>query len=169
MEQENKCEQQEEFDLKREVDCIAEELTQEVFDLATDCVRSFGGRSKTQITNLERIGLSVRRYGELIAYVMRQTGKERKAGQGWRTLCGDVLFGQKMIAFLEKLQQKTDQCYNRYKKEGEKKKTAEEEKPSPKRIQAHHQNELRIQVAHICLRNLNSAYQYKLVQSEENS
>jgi cytochrome c-type biogenesis protein CcmH/NrfF len=133
------------FAFEQAIDDLAEEQTKKLRELAQDCQDAFGEKSKSQVSHLERLGLSSRRYGDLIAYAMRQTGKKTT---GWLTPCGRLLFGQKLVHFLEELKEKIDARW--------------EKEEFGQKLGAEKKNELRLKVAQICLRNLNSAYLYEL-------
>ncbi len=118
---------------ERAVALMADELEARVDALAKACE----GLEKTQMSNLERVGLTSRRFGDVVAFVKRQTGKDK----GWAQRADAKPLGQIMVEFLEELRSRAD-------------KACDED-------QRLDRNELRMRLAGVCLRNMHSAYLYR--------
>lgn len=119
----------------------ADQLEAQVDELARLAAEVFkkDTAGKTQMSNLERIGLTSRRLGDVVAYVMRQTGRDKR----WSgPLQGKACLGQRLVEFLERLKATADGACE-------------------KAGLGEHRNELRLRLAGLCLRNLNSAFLYR--------
>lgn len=137
---------------------LASDFEEDIERLARACAIAFGGTSavrregdtragRTQMSNLERAALTARYFGDVIAFVKRQTGKARR-GEQWQARAeSGKLLGVEIVELLERVQARADKAV-----EG----AAVEL----------HLNELRILLARLCLRNLNSAYLYEVARQE---
>jgi hypothetical protein len=134
-------------ELEHAITAVAERLEQQVDRLACVFAGVFSSNeAKSQVSNLERTGLTALRLGDVITYVKRQTGKDSK-GRNWSQPVEGSCIGVRLVAFLEDLRSQADQ-------------ECEKRKITPLR------NEARLRLAGICLRNLNSSYLYHSVVGE---
>jgi hypothetical protein len=138
--------------LREVVDRVADRLEADVNTMASMFCEAFSAKGthdgKTQMSNLERIGLTSKRFGDVVAYVKRQTGKEGKKKRWSKRLKNGKVFGQLMVDFLNKSKKEVDQA-------------CEEQSLESHRAQA------RMLLAGVCLRNMASAYLYKTKISEQ--
>lgn len=141
-------------ELQNLVDEVAERLETEIENLARQAKKAFsegsGREGKTQMSHLERTGLTARRFGDVVAFVKRQTGKEagKKGNKRWSKPVAQVgdekkSFGELMVDFLQRSKDMVDRRL-----EG----TAVED----------HKDKGRRMLMGICLRNLASAYLYNI-------
>lgn len=144
--------QSERVKLQKVIDEAADELEAAVSRLATRCDEVFDIKSgKTQMSNLERIGLTSRRFGDVLAFVKRQTGKEagkKEKSLRWsKKLEGGKCLGEHVLELLEQVRQKAD---DRCRAQG---------------LEAL-RNEARLGLAGVCLRDVHSAYLYRKALAE---
>jgi hypothetical protein len=126
----------------------AEKFEDDIVRLGKRCLSVFGAKGKTQMSNLERAGLTSRRFGNVVGFVKRQTGKDDK-GQNWsKKQGGQPRLGEELVGLLERIKQAADSlCIE------------------PPLNEA--RNEVRLRLASACLRNLHSAYLFDLTLSEK--
>ncbi|MCK6512094.1 hypothetical protein L6R29_19345 [Myxococcota bacterium] len=138
----------------------SEDLLKELRRLARHMAKAFGsGKSKTQVSHLEVLGFSTRRFHDITAYIQRQTGKEKSKQEGWLTLDDGKkqTLGEATLGFLESLRQKADKAWGEHQKQfsqeiGE--------------AEGEQKNTLRLKIASVALRHLHSAYLYETIDKK---
>ena len=153
---------------EKTLDELANGLDKEVDSIARDCAQVFnaprpGARDedkdkdrqadgRAQMNNLERAGFTSRRFGDVVAFVKRQTGKDKR----WQMQANGAMLGVRVVELLEKVKKAAD----------EKTPDAAESKDGAPAVSATlspYRNELRLRLAALCLRNLNSGYLFNTV------
>ncbi len=119
---------------------------QRIENLADKFLKIFEKSGNTQLSNLEVLSQSTQRYNDIIAYVMRQTGKDERKKERWAKKIDGETLGKHLIDFLIELRKKVDEIVSQV--EGG----------------AEQGNWARLYALKICMRNLNSAYRYKQAQ-----
>jgi hypothetical protein len=107
----------------------------------SDKGKSPSDKGKSQLNNLERIGLSAPRFGDVVAFVKRQTGRQ---GEWRNTADGGKALGPELVKWLGELHGAVDE-------------TCGDPALAP------HRQRLGLRVVGTSLRNLNSAFLYERV------
>ena len=135
--------------LQEVVDQAAESFESRIEKLAKRCTNVFDlGDGKTQMSNLERAGLVSRRFGDIVAFVKRQTGKENDKNRRWsKRSNGGKCLGEELLDLLGDIRSVADgECAQRQ--------------------IAELRNDARVRTAGATLRNLHSAYLYEAAMRE---
>lgn len=121
----------------------ATQFEDRIEDLARLCLDA--NASKTQISQLEQMGLNAQTLGDITAFVKRQAGKDalrRKEKQSWMRDVQGRAMGPELVAFFDEIKTAADQAC--------------EQLNMPEA-----RNDFRVKLAAICLRNLNSSHLYQ--------
>lgn len=132
---------------------LVERFADDVDSLAKVAARVFpsphgdrgNDKGKTQMNNLERVGLSAARFGDVVAFVKRQTGRM----DDWnRQAAGGASLGERTVALLLRLHEEVLVA-------------------SKDATLAPHRQTLAMRVVGVTLRNLNSAFLYERVTAAQ--
>lgn len=89
----------------REIEDCSQDL-EKLAEIYNEAFSSESGHSKTQLNNLERVASGAGRFGDVVEWVKRQTGKEKpkkEKRRRWARKTDRGLFGVELVKLLEKL------------------------------------------------------------------